>query len=362
MPHTKYIWDPLSDYVLMEKDENGDTQATNTYLPELYGDMISQRRDGETSYYHFDGQGSTRALTDENEDVTDTYTYTAFGEEVSKTGTTENPYRYVGEKGYYFDEETDDYYVRARTYEPNIIRWRSKDPRSFVDGTNIYSYVLNNPANRVDPTGFQGEASRGQLYVGLDIGYIWCGNEIRERPFSENAWILKDVFELGPALQPPGRWIEPAKNFSPVDILPTAILPARRLEDIEITLEKSDLDMIRPNVSKKEFDRTWKAIKSGLFDEESSAIGYKPFVALVQDAVKKKMGEVGGAVLRDVLDIAAQEAGFKEMQQGQGLLIFEGLSGDIDYETFKSSPELILKGKVRASIGVKLRRRWTIGE
>ena len=153
MAHTKYIWDPLSDSVLMEKDENGDTQATNTYLPELYGDLISQRREGDSRYYHFDGQGSTRALTDENEDVTDTYTYTAFGEEVSKTGTTENPFRYVGEKGYYFDEETADCYVRARSYKPTISRWRSKDPRFLVDGTNVYAYVLNNPTNRVDPSG-----------------------------------------------------------------------------------------------------------------------------------------------------------------------------------------------------------------
>ena len=156
MAKTKYIWDPISDNVLMEKDDNGDTQASYTYLPESHGDLISQHRSGETSFYHFDGQRSTRALTDGSENVIDTYTYSAFGENVSITGTTTNPYRYVGEKGYYFDEETEDYYVRRRTYGPAIGRWMSPDPTTFLDGVNFYRYASNDPLSTLDSSGLIG--------------------------------------------------------------------------------------------------------------------------------------------------------------------------------------------------------------
>jgi hypothetical protein len=44
-----------------------------------------------TSYYHYDGLGSTRQLTDSQENVTDTYTYDAWGESVAQEGTTPNP-------------------------------------------------------------------------------------------------------------------------------------------------------------------------------------------------------------------------------------------------------------------------------
>jgi len=150
---TRYIWDVVSDNVLMEKDEAGATTAVYTQEPGQFGELISQRRNGQTSYYHYDGQGSTRALTDEIGAVTDTYTYSAFGEEVEKTGTTVNPYRYIGSRGYQYNEETGDYYVRARTYEPTIARWLSVDPLGFVDSTDRYVYVQNQPVDAFDLSG-----------------------------------------------------------------------------------------------------------------------------------------------------------------------------------------------------------------
>ncbi len=154
MGTTHYRWNPVTDNVLCEQDENGAVLATYTHEPTLHGELISQNRGGQTSHYHYDGQGSTRALTDENGDVTDTYTYDAFGETIAKTGTTVNPYRFGGAKGYQYNEETDDYYIRARTYEPAIARWLSVDPAGFVDGVNLWRYVGNNPGNLVDPSGF----------------------------------------------------------------------------------------------------------------------------------------------------------------------------------------------------------------
>jgi len=56
---------------------------------------------GTSSFYHFDGLGSTHQLTDASQTVTDTYRYNAWGETVEWTGTTRNPHTYVGKQRYY---------------------------------------------------------------------------------------------------------------------------------------------------------------------------------------------------------------------------------------------------------------------
>ena len=151
MPVTNFFWDELSDNVLLETDENDVVTASYTNRPERFGELLSQKRSGVTSYFHYDGQYSTRNLTDSAEDVTDTFIYTAYGEEVARTGTTTNPFGYKGAVGYYSNSATDDLYVRARTYEPAMGCWLSKDPAGFLDGPNLYrAYFV---PNGVDPTG-----------------------------------------------------------------------------------------------------------------------------------------------------------------------------------------------------------------
>lgn len=141
----------MSDNVLLETDENDATIAAYTHKPGLFGKLLFQIRGGAASSYHYDGKNSTRQLTDETQDVTDTATYSAFGEVVAKTGSTTNPFGYKGAVGYYTNSTTEDLYVRARTYEPVRGRWLSKDPIGFVDGPNLYrAYFV---PNGNDPTG-----------------------------------------------------------------------------------------------------------------------------------------------------------------------------------------------------------------
>jgi RHS repeat-associated protein len=118
-----------------------------------FGGLISQRREGQTYYHHYDALGSTRQLTDAGENVTDEYVYTAWGEPVVANGTTENPYRWVGRWGYYWDQATETYYVRRRDYQPAIARWRSQDSWAFADLWNLYRYVNANAPTRIDPSG-----------------------------------------------------------------------------------------------------------------------------------------------------------------------------------------------------------------
>jgi RHS repeat-associated protein len=86
--------------------------------------LISQTRNGSTSFYLQDGQGSTRALTNSAGAVTDIYSYTAYGEIYNPTGTTENNYLYTGQQ---FDQSTGLYSLRARFYNPSWGRFLSQD-------------------------------------------------------------------------------------------------------------------------------------------------------------------------------------------------------------------------------------------
>ena len=94
-----------------ERDGNGNLLARYVYGH----DLISQTRPSagsgtETSYYLYDGLGSTRALTNSAGTVTDTYTYDAFGNLLDNTGSTTNDYLYAGE---FFDSNIGFYYLRA---------------------------------------------------------------------------------------------------------------------------------------------------------------------------------------------------------------------------------------------------------
>ena len=86
--------------------------------------MLAQTRGGATSYSLLDGQGSVRALTNGSGGITDQYTYDAFGNLQSSSGSTTNPYRYTGQQ---FDSLTGLYDLRARYYDPTVGRFTSRD-------------------------------------------------------------------------------------------------------------------------------------------------------------------------------------------------------------------------------------------
>lgn len=155
MATTHYVWDPVNDSLLMEKDGAGNTLASYTNEPVHYGNLVSQRRSGATSYYHFDALGSTRLLTDSSESITDSAIYNSSGETVASSGSTTNPFGFGGALGYYANPETGDHYVRARTYRPAIARWLSIDPLGVMAGINLYVYVDNQFIHLLDPSGLQ---------------------------------------------------------------------------------------------------------------------------------------------------------------------------------------------------------------
>ena len=90
-------------------------------------DLISQNRPAETgkSFYHVDGLGSTRALTNASGLVTDRYIYDAFGRTIGQVGSTGNVYLFAGEQR---DLATGLDYLRARWMSPSVGRFYGMDP------------------------------------------------------------------------------------------------------------------------------------------------------------------------------------------------------------------------------------------
>ncbi len=61
---TRYVWDYTTNTCLAElANEHGETTVEYTVNP-LTGELISERRDGEDIYHHYDGDGNTRETTD----------------------------------------------------------------------------------------------------------------------------------------------------------------------------------------------------------------------------------------------------------------------------------------------------------
>ena len=166
-------------------DANGmRTRRTNgsTYYEYVYdGSTLSQMRFGANvldfiygaegtplaviysgSYYYYvtNAQGDVVALLNSSGNTVVTYTYDAWGNPISTTGTmaailgTLNPLRY---RGYVYDTETGFYYLQSRYYDPTIGRFLNADglvsTGQGVLGNNMFAYCLNNPVLHNDSHG-----------------------------------------------------------------------------------------------------------------------------------------------------------------------------------------------------------------
>src|SRR5438105_3880498 len=151
MPTTKYIWDEAN--YLAEADGNDAIQTVYTNEPQQYGNLVSSRIPGATSYHHFDALGSTRQLTNAAGSVTDAMIYDAWGDVINRSGTTTFALLWIGQLGYYFDSETGSFWVRARPYGPAVGRWHSVDALFIALGELPYAYAANSPTSRIDPSG-----------------------------------------------------------------------------------------------------------------------------------------------------------------------------------------------------------------
>src|SRR5579872_485604 len=148
---TNYIWDDQN--YLAESDATNTINDVYTNEPERYGNLVSSRISGTTSYHHFDAAGSTRQLTNSAGGTTDTAIYDAWGKLVTRSGVTAVPFLWTGELECYFDAETGLDYIRQRIYGPAIGRWTAFDIADLIANMNRFAYAINRPVDRSDPSG-----------------------------------------------------------------------------------------------------------------------------------------------------------------------------------------------------------------
>jgi RHS repeat-associated protein len=148
---------------------------------------------GDAYYYHYDGIGSTVAITDANENIVNSYAYGIFGQILDSNETISNPFKYVGAFGV-MDEGNGTYYMTFRYYDPHVGRFISKDPIGLAGGINMYSYVGNNPINYIDPLGLWWEFNFGGAIGGIDISTTVYNSAYGMIPYSSPAINVTPTF------------------------------------------------------------------------------------------------------------------------------------------------------------------------
>jgi RHS repeat-associated protein len=125
-------------------------------------------QDTRTAYLHADHLGSTDVITDGTGSALGTVlerrSYDAFGAKRNPAWGTAGlgPWAAkttVGFTGHESEEEFGLVNMKGRIYDPRVGRFLTTDPLvshpGFSQSWNPYSYVLNNPLNLVDPSGFE---------------------------------------------------------------------------------------------------------------------------------------------------------------------------------------------------------------
>jgi RHS repeat-associated protein len=164
----------------------------------VYTPGVSERRGSASKFSLEDGLGSTSALTDASLTVTDTLSYDAFGQTVSRTGTTPTPFGFAATSGYQTDGDSSLMLLGHRYYDASIGRFLTRDPAK--DGRNWYAYASNNPLSGTDPTG-------QWIETALDIaGLILDVKDFIEEPsIISGAMIVGDVIGIvAPGIPSPG--------------------------------------------------------------------------------------------------------------------------------------------------------------
>ena len=122
--------------------------------------IISSDSEEAKTYYHYvsDEQGSITHVLSEDAEILNHYSYDAFGNIIEKTEKVENRFCYNGEM---LDPVTQQYYLRARFYNPVIGRFTQEDTY-YGDGLNLYQYCQANPVGYVDPSGHNCETTQSR--------------------------------------------------------------------------------------------------------------------------------------------------------------------------------------------------------
>lgn len=181
---TAYVLE--SNKIIIEKNDDYNIFYLYNEIDNLIGFVYNCGEQYDVYYYLKNAQFDIIGILDSNFDLVATYNYDAWGNiltirdgngnDVSGNSShiaNINPYRY---RGYYYDRETNLYYLGTRYYSPELGRFVSCDVQLSDDanGNNLYVYCGNNPTSRID---IDGEFwwTVAKMVVGAACGLIGNG-------------------------------------------------------------------------------------------------------------------------------------------------------------------------------------------
>lgn len=144
------------------------TDGTNTidFQYDASGNLVGFLYNGTPYYYLRNLLNDISGIVDGNGNIVAKYRYDAYGNAILATGTMAeiNPIRY---RGYYYDTETNWYYLQSRYYNPEWCRFISPDclfiSGDVITGNNMYVYCNNNPVMYIDTAGAMPELNNINL-------------------------------------------------------------------------------------------------------------------------------------------------------------------------------------------------------
>lgn len=175
------------------------------------GEIVGFSYDNDPYYFIKNAQGDIIGILDRSAESVCTYEYDAWGNctvygssgSINTSSTfigNINPIRY---RGYYYDAETNLYYVSSRYYEPEFGRFLNADAINLIAespmGTtdkNLFSYCDNNPIIRFDESGKVWYIAVGKVALGVASQY--AGDIILNAIQGKTGWeILKPQSSAG---------------------------------------------------------------------------------------------------------------------------------------------------------------------
>jgi len=155
----RYIW-------VGPGSEERDAAGTNV-LKRFFSQGVQE---GTNNFFFTrDHLGSIRELSDNGGVLQGRYDYDPFGRATRVAGTRDTDFGFTG---HFRPGGSGLLLTPQRAYDADLGRWLNPDPIGVAGGINVYGYVLNDPANLLDPTGQgpTGAAIGGAIGGALGIG------------------------------------------------------------------------------------------------------------------------------------------------------------------------------------------------
>jgi YD repeat-containing protein len=171
--------------------------------------------DWQTRYYHADGLGSIRRLTDEAGNITDGYSLTVFGELIGYSGTDPQPYLFAGEP---YDPNSGFQYHRARWYAPGArgvlpgwIRGRASSS-SLPRCTSTSMPRRTRPTRWIRRDGSSSFPPRSRPWLGLSPSPFPTSARVSRQPFHRVARFWGSCSRISAATRRP----QDSRSFSTI--------------------------------------------------------------------------------------------------------------------------------------------------